>query len=229
MDEKYNLFSAWLKGNINKFRRRASLHDQYTSSTSKFPLNLNKLSEQERDRIVKNDMLFGDAMRGFFDFSHIVVPFDAHLARAGLASSKDMDLFTRKVFELQVPPPLCACSARSDHFSCTRQRSLASIFREGPTETSIRGVSSFVVEYQRLATNGSRSSSLIALFLSLSLPLPLPLSLSLLPFFLCLSLCFHIPSLILLHHSRELTLAAALSDGEATEQHCSSFHQEDSL
>eukprot|EP00960_Hanusia_phi_P068668 766902-Hanusia_phi.AAC.1 len=102
LDEKYNLFSAWLKGNIEKFRRRTSLHDQYTSSTSKFPLNLNKLSEQERERIINNDMLYSDAMRGYFDFSHIVVPFDAHLARAGLTSARDMDLFTKKIFELQV-------------------------------------------------------------------------------------------------------------------------------
>jgi len=109
LDEKYNLFSAWLKGNIEKFRRRTSLHDQYTSSTSKFPLNLNKLSEQERERIINNDMLYSDAMRGYFDFSHIVVPFDAHLARAGLTSARDMDLFTKKIFELQIS---CKCLPR---------------------------------------------------------------------------------------------------------------------
>ena len=107
LEKRYAYFTAYLAGLDDHDRaqhhlRHDRVHEQYTSSTVRFPRDIHEVSRNEQTKILTNKTAFHFAVRGEVDYSQIPMNLDARLARGNLQSASAMRMQTKKTFDRQL-------------------------------------------------------------------------------------------------------------------------------
>ncbi len=107
LEERYRYFTAYLCG-LDDFDRslhhirHQSLHEQYTSSTVRFPRDIHALPRAQQTKILSNNTSFHFAVRGEVDYSQVPMSLDSRLARGNLQSATAMRMQTKKGFDISI-------------------------------------------------------------------------------------------------------------------------------
>ena len=107
LEKRYAYFTAYLAGLDDHDRaqhhlRHDRVHEQYTSSTVRFPRDIHEVSRNEQTKILTNKTAFHFAVRGEVDYSQIPMNLDARLARGNLQSASAMRMQTKKTFDISI-------------------------------------------------------------------------------------------------------------------------------